>query len=59
MIGIILLLREQEVVQLSLAVKELSELLNRSGIGKEVAERASPALKKQVRRAARKPASGS
>jgi uncharacterized membrane protein len=35
-------LREQEVVQLSLAVKELSELLNRSGLGKSDAKGMAP-----------------
>ena len=62
-------LREQEVVQLSLAVKELSELLNRSGIcdsdGKRVAPASAtkaapaPAKKPAARKTARKPASGS
>jgi len=54
-------LREQEVVQLSLAVKELSELLNRSGIcddnGKKVAP--APAKKPAARRTVKKSASGS
>lgn len=52
-------LREQEVVQLSLAVKELSELLNRSGVGKGDVESGAPAPKKPARRTARKSASGS
>jgi len=52
-------LREQEVVQLSLAVKELSELLNRSGVGKGDVKSGAPAPKKQARRTARKSASGS
>ena len=43
-------LREQEVVQLSLAVKELSELLNRSGIYKNDEKPSAPAAKKPVRR---------
>ncbi len=55
-------LREQEVVQLSLAVKELSELLNRSGIcddnGKKVASssKAAPAPAKKPATSTRKPA---
>jgi uncharacterized membrane protein len=40
-------LREQEVVQLSLAVKELSELLNRSGIC-EPKQPAKPARKSRA-----------
>jgi uncharacterized membrane protein len=38
-------LREQEVVQLSLAVKELSELLNRSGISQSPGDGTPPAGK--------------
>lgn len=56
-------LREQEVLQLSLAVKELSELLNRSGIcdTKKSASQttAAPAAKKPAPRKPRKSASGS
>jgi len=49
-------LREQEVVQLSLAVKELSELLNRSGIG----DPDNPAPRSgRAARASKRPASGS
>ena len=49
-------LREQEVVQLSLAVKELSELLNRSGICKPDAAKAAapkPAPRKRAVRVAK------
>lgn len=52
-------LREQEVLQLSQAVKELSELLNRSGLCKDDEAATQAPRKKPARRAARKSASGS
>jgi uncharacterized membrane protein len=52
-------LREQEVVQLSLAVKELSELLNRSGIRDTKDGKAPAPGRKPARRTPRKSASGS
>ena len=52
-------LREQEVLQLSLAVKELSELLNRSGLCDTKDDKAPPPARKPARRIPRKSASGS
>ena len=52
-------LREQEVLQLSEAVKELSELLNRSGICAADTKSGAPVPKKRARATPRKSASGS
>ena len=52
-------LREQEVLELSRAVKELSELLNRSGLCETNEANGAPVPKKPARRSLRKSASES